>query len=216
MTARYAEVRHGYTLGQIDKLVRVGVLRNSWYYACDADERYAAGWHAAVELLYTADVPPLPRDLVHAAWYAADRVTLRAQEQRGVPRSRGEAYTGRDDYPRFHAYWNTISRHTGSPEEPIVERLALEQILPRLSEAHRGALHALAAEGDYQAAADALGLTYNTFCTQVRKARLHFARLWLEGETPGGRWRDRRKGQENARNLGGHIRRRARLAKAAV
>lgn len=183
----------GWTLAGLDTAVRIAITRRSWYAACDTDERYAAGWHAAVELLYAADDPPAERDVIRAAWAAADDLTRRDAENRGVSRARGDDYQGRTDYPRWHAYWETVCRQTASPEEPIVERTALAQIWPRIPAQQQEALQALAAHGDYRQAADALGLTYNTFCARVRHARNAVLRLWWEGETPRRGWRDRRR-----------------------
>lgn len=203
---------HGYSLEEIDALVRRGILRNPWYQAIDADERYATGWHAAVELLYTSDVPPAPRDLIHAAWYAADTWTCRDAEAHGVGRSRSQRDAGRTDAPRFHAYW---FRHSvGAVDDLVVERIALGQIWPQLSPTQQQAFQALAAYEDYRAAADALGVEYRTFCNQIRRARARFDELWMEGETPRKRWRDKRihapGGQRSS--LSTHIRRRRRAA----
>ncbi|WP_255951590.1 hypothetical protein [Streptomyces odontomachi] len=210
-------VLHGYTLRDLDQLVRTGLQRNPWYAACDADERYAAGWHAAVELLYSAEGPPAPRDIVQAAWRAADDCTRRDMQHRGIPRARGDNYTGRDDVPHFHAYWNTIARHTASPEEPVVERLALSQIWPRLAPRFQAALLALAAHDDYQAAADDLGLSRATFYAQVRHARNAILALWWEGETPRRGWRDRRRTTEPTQQhtISAHLRKRQRAGVAA-
>jgi hypothetical protein len=208
------EIRHGYTLQQIDILVRRGILRNPWYQAIDVDERYATGWHAAVELLYTADVAPKPWDLMNAAWRAADHWTGKSGTEHGVPRQRGDSYTGRADTPKFWAYWS--HRTVGAVDEPVVERVALAQIWPRLKPAHQEALQALAAYEDYGAAAEALGLRYHTFCARVRHARNRFDELWLEGETPRKRWRDKRiqtPGRKR-QSLSSHIRRRNRGAAA--
>ncbi|MFE5871615.1 hypothetical protein ACFQ6V_23625 [Streptomyces roseifaciens] len=206
------QLPHGYTLHALDQLVRTGILRNPWYQAVDTDERYAAGWHAAAELLYTATEPPLPHDLIHAAWYAADNMTRRSMEHRGIPRSRGEKYTGRDDVPHFHAYWTTVARHTASPEEPIVEHRALIQIWPHLTPRHQAALQALAVHEDYQTAADSLGLAYYTFCAHVRQARAVVLALWWEGETPRRGWRDRRRNTEpkQLHSISAHLRKRRR------
>lgn len=186
-------IRWGWTLTDLDEVVRRAIGRTHQYRACDADERYAAGWHAAVELLYTAAEPPSSRDLYCTAWRAADYLTTRTSEERGVGRSRGDAYAGRIDVPKWHAYWNTVARHTASPEEPIVERTALAQIWPRLQPRYQTALQALAAHDDYQAAADSLGLKYYTFCAQIRHARNAVLALWWEGETPRRGWRDVRR-----------------------
>ncbi|MFJ1993005.1 hypothetical protein [Streptomyces asiaticus] len=210
-------IRWGWTLADLDEIVRRAIGRTHQYRACDADERYAAGWHAAVELLYTAAEPPSSRDLYCAAWRAADHLTTRTAEERGIGRSRGDAYTGRIDVPKWHAYWNTIVRHTASPEEPVVERTALEQIWPRIPAHQQVALQALAAHGDYQAAADALGLKYNTFYRRVLCARQQFLRLWWEGETPRRGWRDVRRTvpETQLHSISAHIRKRRRAGVAA-
>jgi hypothetical protein len=210
-------IRHGYTLDALDQLVRIAITRNTWYQGVDADERYAAAWHAAIELLYTTDQTPQPRDLIHAAWAAADDNTRRDMQHRGIPRARGTTYTGRDDLPRYHAYWTTVARVTGSPEEPVTDRLALTQIWPRLTPVQQQALSALAAHGDYQAAADSLGLRYHTFFQHVRQARIRFFRLWLEGETPRRGWRDRRRStpETQLHSVSAHIRKRRRAGVAA-
>lgn len=205
------DLRHGYTLAALDQLVRTGIMRNPWYAAVDTDERYAA-----VELLYTSDQPPTPQDMIRCAWYAADDLTRRDGEHRGVPRARGENYTGRTDLPRFHAYWTTISRHTASPEEPVVERTALAQIWPRLTPGQQAALSALAAHGDYQAAADALGLSRAAFYRLVSTGRRRVLALWWEGETPRRGWRDRRRvtAETQLHSISAHIRKRRRASAA--
>ncbi|MEU1787063.1 hypothetical protein ABZ553_14560 [Streptomyces sparsogenes] len=211
-------IRWGWTLADLDEVVRRAIGRTHQYRACDADERYAAGWHAAVELLYTAAEPPRSRDLYCAAWRAADYLTTRTAEERGIGRSRGDSYTGRVDVPKWHAYWNTVARHTASPEEPIVERTALAQIWPRLHPRYQTALQALAAHGDYQAAADSLGLKYYTFCAQIRHARNAVLALWWEGETPRRGWRDVRRTapETQLHSVSAYIRKRRRAAKEAA
>lgn len=192
MTAYTEPIRHGYTTIDIDRLARLGISMRSAYRGLDDDERYAAAWHAIVEHIYTVDTWPTGRELITVAATAADEVSHRCLEQQGVPRARGDQYTGRTDMPKFHAYWETISRHTGSPELRVVERTALVQIWPQLMDWQQTALHALALHDDYQAAADALGLRLNTFYRQVRLARAAVLALWWEGETPRRGWRDRR------------------------
>ncbi|UGT65282.1 hypothetical protein LTT66_18100 [Nocardia gipuzkoensis] len=126
-----------------------------------------------------------------------------------MPRFRGDDYAGRTDLPKFHAYWTR--RSIGAVDEPVVERVALAQIWPRLKPDYQEALQALAAYEDYAEAAAALGLRYHTFCTRVRHARNRFDELWMEGETPRKRWRDKRvwtPGGKRA-SLSVHIRRRA-------
>ena len=202
------EIRHGYTMQQVDILVRRGIIRNTWYRGIDVDERYATGWHAAIELLYTAEIAPKPWDLMNAAWRAADHWTGKSATSRGAPRQRGEGYTGRDDLPKFHAYW--CLRTVGPVDEPVIDRLALAQIWPRLRPEYQEALQALAAHEDYSVAAEALGLKYHTFCARIRRARNRFDELWMEGETPRKRWHDKRIQTPGGRrqSLSVHLRRR--------
>jgi hypothetical protein len=96
---------------------------------------------------------------------------------------------------RFERYWRHVAAPDDGPEEKITERLALAQIWPHLRPVHREALAALAAHGDYQRAAQALGLPYATFKSRISTARREFLALWHDGETPSRPWvRDRRAG----------------------
>jgi hypothetical protein len=203
------ELRFGYTLQRLDHLVWIAITRRIAYADIDPEERYAAGWHAAVELLYTADEAPTTDELIYAAWSAADHDTARTAAHRGH---------GQDgEMPKFWAYWNRETLITRSPEGLVVDRLALAQIWLRLAPTHREALETLAALGGYRASADALGLSYQAFVLRIQRARRSFLRLWLEGETPGPRWRDRRIQTPGGKrkSLSHHVRRRARSGAAA-
>lgn len=120
MTA-HTPILNGYSLHTIDWIVRTGIHKNAWYAAADADERYACAWHNVVEEIMTAEECPHPTDLIRIAWRTADELTTRTMEQRGHGRARGDAYTGRTDMPKWHAYWETVSRHTASPEDMTVD-----------------------------------------------------------------------------------------------
>jgi hypothetical protein len=87
------------------------------------------------------------------------------------------------------------ARPASGPEDRVIERIALAQIWPCLRPAHREALLALAAHGDYGLAARALGKPYSTFKADISRARREFLKLWHEGEAPSRPWvRDRRAG----------------------
>lgn len=213
-TAVVGAVRFGYTLDDLDRITRTAIMWRAMYQGRDVDERYACGWHAAVETLLTTGERPYRNTLISAAKEAADALTRWTLEDNGIPRFRSDAR--RTDMPRFHAYWTTVARHTASPEDLVVERAALHQIFDRLTACEQEALTTLAATGSYQGAADLLGLKYATFYRRVRSARLRFLALWMEGETPRRGWRDRRaqvpgRTQQTASSL---IRRRARAAAA--
>lgn len=207
--ARPRDPLRGFTLRDIDQITRTAIQRRSAYAACDADERYAAGWHAAVELLCTSTEPPTRHDLIRAAWDSADHETRRTAEHRGVGRSRGDGSRSDGATVRFWAYWNHT---TPSPEAAIIERTALAQIWPRLTPGQQAALQALAAHDDYDLAAAALGMSRMTFYQAVHKARRRFLALWLEGETPRRGWRDRRHTapQTQLHSISAHIRKRRR------
>ncbi|MCX4809023.1 hypothetical protein OG601_47185 [Streptomyces sp. NBC_01239] len=204
-------LRHGYTMRDLHDIARYAVSRNGAYRTTDPDERYAAAWHAAAETLYAAETKPARRDLTQAAWNACDQATRRMLADCGVPPN------ATTRLPRFHTYWHLASSPTASPEDRVVEVLALRQIWERLTPKDRTALAALAVHDDYQTAADSLGLKYYTFCQHVRHARIRFHRLWLEGETPRKSWRDQRakRGEGPKENVSAFIRRRRREAAAA-
>ena len=210
-------IKWGYTLHDLDRIARIAIQRRSAYSACDVDERYAVAWHAAVEHLLTADEPPTVRGLTNIAWNAADYETRRTGEYRGHGRSRGDGSRSDGATVKFWAYWESHARITPSPETGIVDRIACNQIWPRLTPAQQQALETLAAVGDYQQAADALGLKYHTFCRYLSTGRARFIELWLEGETPAGRWRDRRRTtpETQLHSISAHIRKRRRSGVAA-
>lgn len=210
-------IKWGYTLHDLDRLTRTAIRRRAAYSACDTDERYAVAWHAAVEHLLTTDTPPTLRDLTNIAWRAADTDTRRTGEYRGHGRARGDGSRSDGATVRFWAYWDTATRTTPSPETGIVDRLACAQIWPRLTPSQQQALETLAAVGDYQQAAAALGLSYQTFCRRLSTGRARFLALWVEGETPTGRWRDRRVQAEDGKrqSMSSTLRRRRRAGVAA-
>lgn len=209
-------IRYGYTTIDIDRLARLGISMRSAYRGLDPEERYAAAWHAIVERIYTASEWPSGTELITAAAAAADEGSRHSLQQQGVPRHRGEHYQWRTDMPRFHAYWESVARHTASPEARVIEKTALMQIWPELTVQHQAALHALALHDDYQAAAEALGLRLRTFYEHVRLARLAVLALWWEGETPRRGWRDRRTKEPSSRqkSVSAGIRRRRRAGVA--
>lgn len=181
----------GYTLADLDALTR-SALSRGWGISIGQPDRYELAWSAIAEALCAAGERPGPGELVRAgreaiSGYLHDERRHSGHRPDGGPR------------PSFGVYWDEVARHSRSPEGPVVERLALAQIWPRLRDEEREALTALAAYGEYAPAAEALGLRYHTFCMRVHRARERFLRLWHEGESPSRPWgRDRR---------GGHVRR---------
>jgi hypothetical protein len=185
------ELRHGYTLDDLRRLAG-GVVKYSWSTHGDQVERLEVAWSAIAEALYATETAPARRDLFQAGMDAMGRYDADDRHHHGVASSGPHAYTGFASAAGFQAYW-CLAMTSHSHEDGVVDRVALAQIWPRLTEGQRRALLALAAFEDYGEAAQALGIQYQSFCTLVRNGRLRFLALWHEGETPSRIWgRDRR------------------------
>jgi hypothetical protein len=186
------ELRHSYTLDSLQRLAHFAARRKLWHGGLALPERAEIALSAMAEHLYASDQPPAASELIHTGWKAiSEHLNQRSQFQ-GHDTSDRYAATTR---PRFETYWRDAARHSLSPEDRIIERLALAQIWPHLRLVHQQALTALAVHGDYQQAATALGEPYATFKSQVSRARREFLELWHEGEVPSRPWvRDRRAG----------------------
>jgi hypothetical protein len=175
-----AILAHGYTLAQVHHMAKTSV-NMAGAYASDYLDRLDAAYGAIIVHLYEAPHWPTRHQLQQAGATAVSRMVETDLRQRGY--RRGNGYNGAGSAPRFAAYWNTHLVEP-SPENRIVERVAVAQVLPCLFPRESQAIAALAATDDYQAAADLLGTRYSTFCENVTRARRRVAALWHEGETP--------------------------------
>jgi hypothetical protein len=180
------ELRHGYTLARLDQLTRLAVGRCGPM-ASDYCDRRDIAWSALAEALYSATTPPTHHDLIRAGQRAVwDSVTANLRHDGYAGHQVG---SGPGSSPSFQLFWMEHSAPTPSPERRIVERLALAQIMPLLTPRQRDVITALAAHGDYQLGADAIGLTRNAFVAIASDARSRFRAWWHEGEAPSGHWR---------------------------
>lgn len=186
------EIRHGYTFDDLDQLARVSVARSrSGASGADNDELYAIAWDAIACHLFTVDEQPPGYDLIGAA------LTALGAESDDYRRHHG----WRDNTRAFGMYWLDLTAPARSPEGRIIEQFALAQIWPQLQPYQQRAFVALATFEDYQAAADALGVSYKTFASAISQARKEFLRLWHEGEEPSRPWgNDRRRSEGTRRN----------------
>jgi DNA-binding CsgD family transcriptional regulator len=178
-----AELRHGYLLEDLQQIARTAA-HTAWAKSSDFDDRFEAAWSGVVDHLYSAREAPSRHDLMRAGWDAVGRYVAGELHHHGRPRDGSFHATG----TRFQAFWWSQSEPTPSPEGRVVERTALAQILPRLTPRQREALFALAAHDDYALAAQALGMSYRSFYTQIWNARRRFLELWHEGEEPSHLW----------------------------
>lgn len=182
-------IRHGWTLAGLDRLAKSVVSNNrTWWPAGDREDLYAAAWHGIVEALCEADQPPLRAELMEAGRRAL------AEDVKANMRHHGARTDGTNNGLKFAMYWRWQTRTTPSPENGIVERLALEQIWPTLTTGQQEALLALAATGDYQQAGLLTG-SHSSLKSQLMKGRRRYLALWHEGEKPSRPWGcDRRAG----------------------
>lgn len=174
-------LRHGYNLADLDKLARAAVWR-IWGIHLDYQTRYELAWSAIAEHLYAApdDHPPAPRDLICAGQDAIAAHVDSEQRCHGWDREAGR------EMPRWAAYWT--GRALREPEAGLIERMALWQVWPELTDAQRGAFLAVAACGTYDAAADSLGIAVKTLRNHLDAGRKRFLALWHEHETPPRFW----------------------------
>lgn len=175
-------LRHGYNLADVHRLTKMSIWR-IWGLHLDYQTRYDMAWSGIVDLLYASDEPPTPGDLVFAG---QDAIGIHVRDDMRH-RGRGKHKDG-DTMRGFAAYWEMSARHAPNPEHGVVDRLALWQIWPELTDAQRKALLALAALGTYQGAAASLGIAEKTFKQHVGNARRRFLELWHEGEEASRVW----------------------------
>lgn len=183
---------HGWTLNDLGRLTNGILKRDRWHLAGDIEERRDAVWFALVQHILQADVAPSGGDLFWVGIAASDALV------KGEMRTHGRSTSSYGEgMPRYAMFWNPFLPQ--SPERGVVERAALHQIWPQLTLRQQEALTALAATGDYQQAAAALGVTYGTFNVLISKARQRFLLWWHEGEKPSRIWgTDRRVGSRTA------------------
>jgi hypothetical protein len=197
-------LRHGFSYGHVEALAWCAVRRHTPSQGLDLSDRFEAAWGAAVERLYAAAEAPAPLDLVGAGLAGLDRLRKGGLHERGCfRRNRDGSDPAAWTVPAgsFYRYWNRPAPPT--PEEEATDRTALAQVMARLAPAHAEALVALAEYGDYEAAAEALGLGYGAYTSRLGRARAVFLALWHEHETPPGRWRtDKRLYRRASRSQG--------------
>jgi len=173
-------VRHGYTMADLDRLARLTVTFHlGWFAGGDRNDQYEAAWHGIVEHLCSVEQQPSERDLLDAGRRVLQDDQQRHQQMLGTRRS--GTYTGAN----FARYWDWHARTVPSPEDAVVERIALVQITATLCASHIEALTMLAVLGnDVQATAEALGITYQAAKDRLNKARRNFRGHWYAPDPP--------------------------------
>jgi len=199
------ELRHGYTIADLERLAKIAVTRDFWHHAMPPRDRFELSFSAMAELLYDREEPPTASDLFSAASTAVRREAQSDRSAHGI--SNVDVYA---PAPYFWRYWWEQARHVPGPETRVTERIALPQILATLPPRHQRVLLALAAHDDHDKAAAALGITRHTYNSDLSDARRAFYRLWHEGETPSKLWASDRRGTGNENVMRSIVRRRKR------
>lgn len=182
---------HGYTLTSLNRITRYAVLRGYLRTSGTIADQLETAWHAIVETLCEADKAPTAGQLIDTARAALSAAYRDELHHHGYVQT--DVSAGRQAMPAFQRYWNQPT--SSALEERVVERAALAQIWDQLAPSEQQALEALAATGDYQMAAAAVGKKQGTFNVLVRNGRMRFLAAWHEGEEPSKVWRtDRRVG----------------------
>lgn len=188
------QLRHGYTLADVHSLARLAVHTDRSHSHRPHLELLDVAFGGIVQHLYAQECPPRRGELVERG-----RAALRDDKQSEM-RFRGVSHHTMAPMPNHWRYWWFLTGPSPSPEGRVVDRLSLLQVWPLLRPDEREALLALAAHEDYQAAADALGLRYHTFCQRVHRGRRRFIAALLDGDTPRVSWgHDRRAGRRGQR-----------------
>jgi len=122
------EVRFGYTIRDIDRIAQHAANR-AFGGALYPPDRLDTAWHGVVEHLYSCAGPPTPLDLHRAGVHAVQQDNQAEFHHHGIHQR--DRLGGAHQAPRYAAYW--LGQHsTPSPENQIVDRLALMEIWFRL------------------------------------------------------------------------------------
>lgn len=184
------ELKHGYTMADLDRATRMALRRNVGWNAFTQSERYEIAWSGIALALYEADEPPTMSDLASAGWYAIGEARVTEMRHHGIDSTHNIG----EIRPHFDRYWSWAARPIASPENAIVEKVALYQIWPLLTPQQKQSLSALAVHGSAKLAAAALGKSFSAFHQSAHLGRHRFMEHWHEGETiPARNYRDRRR-----------------------
>lgn len=176
-TSAHDHVAHGYTLRDIGRLTRAACAADRSMSA-DITTRYDIAWSAIAEHLCAAETPPDWNELTRVGWQAIYREVREMRVMFGFKDRDGT--TGVATAPRYVQYWTVLP---ATPEEGLIERIAVAQVLGTLTGTYRDAIVALAVHGNYQAAADALGIQYKALVARIGTARKQIRTLWFAPET---------------------------------
>jgi len=173
-----AELRWGYTMSDIDGLVKVVGSISYRSFMLDFSDRWETAWDGIIVHLYGSEERPTRSELIQVGLDALSDLTDDWYRHQGYDAGR------RRVKPNAVKYWGpVISPHHGF-DETVAERLALPQVLGVLSAMEYDALTALAVHGSNAAAAAALGINTKAYTARLGRARRKFLAAWFDNETP--------------------------------
>ena len=91
--AEDVELRHGYTLFQVNALSMWAVTRDGHHRFTGFDDRLEVAWHAIIEHIYSSAEPPGKREVIFVGWRAIGDQE-RASGLRAPGRRAREEYSG--------------------------------------------------------------------------------------------------------------------------
>lgn len=169
-------LRHGYRLSDVHRYALMAANSRYTYHTLPHHERVDIAWHAIVETLYETTDYPSPTHLCHIGAVAVTRATETENHHAGRHQRTGQVG------PRFVKFWTNLTDN--GHEDTVVDRLALQQVLPLVVGEQREALVALATCGTRDTAAASLGLTPSGLDSRLHRARRIIYAAWFEGQTP--------------------------------
>lgn len=172
------ELRHGYTISDLNQMTRAAVLADRSGSTPYAD-RWDTAWSAIATALYEAEHWPRRSSLIQAGWTAIYQEVRDSRRHSGY-RDR-EFDSGVGSAPMFARYWYADAAPWA---DGIIDRIAAQQVHAGLPERDRAMLDALAVHGDLRTAAVALDIPDSSYRTYVSQARRRWLALWHDWETP--------------------------------
>ena len=110
--ARDVELRHGYTLYQVNALSVWTVQRDRWHSFADYDERLEVAWHAIIEHIYACAEPPEVPEVIRAGWQAIRQHVGKDQQFHGAYRRNRDAPANTG----FERYWQAPASQSAGPK----------------------------------------------------------------------------------------------------
>lgn len=173
-------LRHGWTIEHVDGLAWGVATSDRWHSATPLEEKHDHARYGILTHLLSVGEPPASHDLYRAGLAEIGRAVT-ADNQFYGRRHTADEHGNFGHIPQAARYWT----HTPQTlEDRVIERIALTQVWPLADDRQRQAIAALAACGDYEQAAAAIGVQRSALTKRLRGGRTAITAAWFEHETP--------------------------------